>query len=119
VAANQPHSTASCAVITANLEDPSVHTADAVALEMHQTVRAHVAMHHTGSMKRAWEMVARRYGLTSRRVRAYWGGEVRKVPAHEADAIRAARRAIIRERQRLLDHEQEMLQMRLAELEAE
>ncbi|UNC12882.1 hypothetical protein FE249_00880 [Acidiphilium multivorum] len=39
---------------------------------------------------------ARRLGLSPRRVRAYWYGEVKRVPAEEADRLRAARETILR-----------------------
>ena len=94
-----------------------MHTAEAVQIEMRETVRFHVSLHKEHGLKRAMGLVGLRYGMTARRVRAYWGGEVRTVPAHEADAIRAAKRAILREKQRIMDHELETLQMRLAQLD--
>jgi hypothetical protein len=119
VSAIETNITAFAAGITAIQEDASMHTADAVALEMRETVRGHVSLYNDGSLKQAWDRVARRYGMTARRVRAYWGGEIKTVPAHEADAIRAAKRAIIRERQKLLNLELETLQLRLDALEHE
>lgn len=47
-----------------------------------------------GSAKAAWHAVARCVGLSPRRVRSSLNGEVRAVPAWEADTLRhAARRA--------------------------
>lgn len=43
---------------------------------------------------------ARRLGLGPRRARAYWYGEVRNVPAEEADRLRAARRTVLRDQAR-------------------
>ena len=55
-------------------------------------VRAIVAPERAahGSAKAAWHAAARALGIGPRRVRAHLNGEVRSVPAWEADRLRAA-----------------------------
>lgn len=64
--------------------------ARAVLEECQTAVRAVVQAERgrSGSVKQAVLLAARRFGLTERRVEAYWWGEANAVPAHEADAIR-------------------------------
>jgi hypothetical protein len=95
-------------------------TADSVRIEIMGHVKEAVRANDDGcGLVIAWERTARLYQMTARRVRAYWHEEVKVVPAHEADRVRAHRKAILRERQKLLNHELETLQMRLAQLEGE
>jgi len=95
-------------------------TADSIRMEITGHVKEAVLAHDDGcGVVIAWDRVARLYQMTARRVRAYWYGQVNVVPAHEADRVRAHRKAILRERHKIVNQELEMLQMRLAELEAE
>lgn len=95
-------------------------TADAIRSEITCHVQEAVRANDDGcGLVIAQERVARLYQMTARRVRAYWHQEIKIVPAHEADRVRAHRRAILRERQKLLNHKLETLQMRLAQLEGD
>jgi hypothetical protein len=71
--------------------------------EMQQIVRAAAQPYEPGEgIKAAINRSARRLGLNFRRARAYWYGEVRLVPADEADRLRAARVDVARDRAREL-----------------
>ena len=71
--------------------------------EMQQIVRAAAQPYEPGEgIKTAINRAARRLGLNNRRARAYWYGEVRLVPADEADRLRAARVDVARDRAREL-----------------
>lgn len=60
--------------------------------EMQGIVRAAAQPYEPGEpVKGAIVRAARRLGMNYRRARAYWYGEVRLVPAHEADHLRALR----------------------------
>ena len=56
---------------------------------------------------------ARRLQLGYSRVRAYWYGQVRLVPAEEADRLRAVQRALLAERLHRMEVEAATLRARL------
>ncbi|GAN90987.1 hypothetical protein Gbfr_022_031 [Gluconobacter frateurii M-2] len=60
-------------------------------------------------LKAAFREVARLYGLTERRVRACWHGEVRFVGAAEWESVRRGRITALQERQARLQHQLERL----------
>jgi hypothetical protein len=73
-------------------------------------VRSTIELHRNGaSLKQAMAAASRTLGLSVRRVRAYRHNEVRLVPAHEADGLRALYRAVLEARQRRLSAELEEL----------
>jgi len=56
-------------------------------------------------LKAAFLEVARFFGLSERRVRACWNGEIRAVLAHEWEAVRGRRIEAVRRRQAALAHQ--------------
>jgi hypothetical protein len=119
VSANVAHQHKSSAVIAANRHGGGMITAELVAEEMHVMVRGDVRAlcRVVENLQRAQESAARIYGLSARRVRAYWGREVKCVPAHEADSIRAARLHVARLLQQRLNSELADFQSQLVDLE--
>ena len=101
-------------------QHPVMITADSIRSEITSHVQEAVRAHDDGcGLTIAQHRVARVYQMTARRVRAYFHGEVKVVPAHEADRVRLHRKAILKERQQILNNELAVLQMRLAQLDAE
>lgn len=67
-------------------------------------------------LKRAFGEVARYFGLTERRVRAAWHGEIRNVSADEWQMVRARRLAALRARQAEIRHELDTLSIDLDQI---
>lgn len=67
------------------------------------------------SVKAAIGRAARKLSLSYARTRAYWYDLVKMVPAEEADALRAARRQLRRDRLARLDAEAELLRLQLGD----
>lgn len=80
-------------------------TANAIRQEMAEIVQEATAPHLHLGVKAALTRAARFLGLTTRRAEAYRHGEVRMVPAWEADALRARRRELRELRLVALEHE--------------
>jgi hypothetical protein len=93
-------------------------TSQMVAAEMRDTVRAHVRILCTENLQRAQEAASRIYGMSARRVRAYWNNEIKTVPAHEADSIRAAKVHIAKIKQQKLNAELLEIEALLKQIEA-
>lgn len=95
----------------------SAQSPEAIAAECTEFVRDAViaARAALGSLKAALPDVARRYGLTERRVQHYWWSRVTFVAAHEFSAIRSARKRDLALRELRLDHQLAMTRATLAE----
>src|SRR5574340_852005 len=92
----------------------------AIILEMQSIVREAAVPAIPGeTVKAAIGRAARRLQLGFGRARRYWYGEVRAVPAQEADRLRAIRKLLLEERLRRMDSEMERIRERLGELERE
>lgn len=64
--------------------------------EMQQIVRHAARPYEPGERIAALiNRSARRLGLNYRRARAYWYGEVRMIPSHEADRLRALKPSLL------------------------
>ncbi len=68
-------------------------------------------------LQRAFGEVARLFGLSERRVRACWHGEVRSVSAAEWHAVRLRHQAVLAEREERLARDLATVQQRIALLE--
>ena len=95
-------------------------TADTVREEMAGLVRRSAEPVQAGeSIKALIRRSATRLGLTFGRAKRYWYSEIRTVPAHEADKIRARAARILRERKQVqsMDNELNALMRRIEALE--
>jgi hypothetical protein len=88
-----------------------------IAEEITAIVREAVCALREHGLKRAYELAARMLGLNPRRVRAYWHGEVRAIPAYEAEQIRSRNTAMLRAELARLQAKRETLELRLRALE--
>lgn len=96
-----------------SLSEAKVSSASTVLSEMQGIVRSAAEPGTAGeSVKVAINRAARTLGLGYSRARSYWYGEVKAVPAHEADALREARLRILD--QRIAHTERELLRLQLA-----
>ncbi|NHN83645.1 hypothetical protein GOB93_03195 [Acetobacter musti] len=67
--------------------------------QFREMIREEVSARRASGLKRAFSEVARFFGLTERRVRAAWHGELRHVSADEFSQVRDRRLASLRARQ--------------------
>ena len=95
-------------------------TADTIREEMAGLVRRSAEPVQAGeSIKALIRRSATRLGLSFGRAKRYWYSEIRTVPAHEADKIRARAARILRERKQVqaMDNELNDLMRRIDALE--
>ena len=84
--------------------------------ELREVVCGFVRLHIGQGIKRAQDCAARALGLTTRRVRAWWQGEIKLVTVQEAGQIKAARQRLYEQHLARLDVERALLRARLANL---
>lgn len=105
------------AAIAENLSEVAM-SPEAITREMSAIVREAAEPGYAGeSVKAAIRRAAFRLALSYRRAKSYWYGDVKLVPAHEADRLRKAKRQILRDRASRLNSELEILQLRLQHLD--
>jgi hypothetical protein len=95
-------------------------TAEAISTEMTQIVREAAGPRaQDDTIERQIDRASRYLGLPFRRARAYWYGEVRNIPAHEAEQLRFKQRQILRARIAQLNTEHEILALKLSRMESD
>ncbi len=87
--------------------------------DLREVVRECVRMHLPEGTKRAQDYAARMLGLSPRRVRAWWQGEVRTVTVEEAGRIHAARARLYEQELALLDAKRDLVRARIAAIREE